>query len=190
MATTAARKKWEEANRERLRAYHRAWSAANRERVKEYGLALKAKNPEHVKALARERMRAWRKANPERAKAAARKDVHLYNQRYPEKRPSRVRAWHAKNPEAKAVIEQRREARKRNAPGSGITRQQWATMQAESGGRCAYCAKVAKLTMDHVHPLSRGGAHDVTNIVPVCGNCNSQKHNNTLLLWLAKRAAA
>ena len=58
-------------------------------------------------------------------------------------------------------------------------------MQAEYGGRCAYCAASGKLTMDHVVPLSKGGAHTADNIVPVCLACNMSKGAKPLLVWLA-----
>ena len=44
--------------------------------------------------------------------------------------------------------------------------------------RCVYCAEELVLevaTLDHVHPLSRGGADDVGNLVVACGPCNRMK---------------
>ena len=70
-----------------------------------------------------------------------------------------------------------------------MTRSEWENRKAEYGGRCAYCAKVAKLTMDHMDPLSKGGAHDLTNVVPACRECNSGKCDRTILHWLAAKAA-
>ena len=42
--------------------------------------------------------------------------------------------------------------------------------------RCAYCGREGgprDLTMDHVKPLSRGGAHRWDNVVSACRRCNS-----------------
>lgn len=44
--------------------------------------------------------------------------------------------------------------------------------------RCVYCAEQLQLeaaTLDHVHPVSRGGADDVGNLVVACGPCNRMK---------------
>ena len=44
--------------------------------------------------------------------------------------------------------------------------------------RCVYCAEELALevaTLDHVHPVSRGGADDIGNLVVACGPCNRMK---------------
>ena len=46
---------------------------------------------------------------------------------------------------------------------------------------CQYCGKKKrkdKLTIDHVIPLSKGGAHGPENIVTACRPCNSRKWNH------------
>jgi len=46
--------------------------------------------------------------------------------------------------------------------------------------RCAYCGREGgprDLTMDHVKPLSRGGAHSWDNVVSACRRCNHRKGN-------------
>jgi hypothetical protein len=35
-------------------------------------------------------------------------------------------------------------------------------------------------TVDHVHPRSRGGRHEWTNVVAACGRCNNRKSNHLL----------
>jgi len=40
---------------------------------------------------------------------------------------------------------------------------------------CAYCGTTENLTLDHVLPLSRGGAHRIENLVAACKPCNSRK---------------
>ena len=42
---------------------------------------------------------------------------------------------------------------------------------------CQYCGGTADLTIDHVQPLSRGGASSWTNCVAACGPCNRRKGN-------------
>jgi 5-methylcytosine-specific restriction endonuclease McrA len=44
------------------------------------------------------------------------------------------------------------------------------------GHCCVYCGrKMQRLTQDHITPLSRGGNHTKSNIVPACRSCNSKK---------------
>jgi 5-methylcytosine-specific restriction endonuclease McrA len=48
--------------------------------------------------------------------------------------------------------------------------------------RCAYCNGVAT-HLDHVQPLSKGGADEESNIVPACAPCNLSKGAKTLAEW-------
>lgn len=44
--------------------------------------------------------------------------------------------------------------------------------------RCVYCAEQLALeaaTLDHVHPVSRGGGDDLGNLVVACAACNRMK---------------
>ena len=47
------------------------------------------------------------------------------------------------------------------------------------GYRCAYCGASAD-TVDHVHPRSRGGRHEWTNVVAACSRCNHRKADRLL----------
>ncbi|OFY62927.1 MAG: HNH endonuclease [Bacteroidetes bacterium RIFCSPLOWO2_02_FULL_36_8] len=44
---------------------------------------------------------------------------------------------------------------------------------------CQYCGSSKELTLDHLMPRSRGGAHSWTNVVTACKNCNSRKGDST-----------
>jgi 5-methylcytosine-specific restriction endonuclease McrA len=48
--------------------------------------------------------------------------------------------------------------------------------------RCQYCGvrkNPAELTLDHIHPRSRGGENTPVNIVAACLSCNNRKGNRT-----------
>lgn len=47
------------------------------------------------------------------------------------------------------------------------------------GGCCQYCGSQRDLTLDHVHPRSRGGATSWDNLITACKRCNSRKGDNT-----------
>ena len=51
----------------------------------------------------------------------------------------------------------------------------FATAQQLLEGLCAYCGVTGPLTLDHVVPLARGGAHRIENLVAACKPCNSRK---------------
>jgi 5-methylcytosine-specific restriction endonuclease McrA len=52
-----------------------------------------------------------------------------------------------------------------------------ATMR-DCGRRCVYCGcslALANATLDHVHPIARGGSHAPGNLVAACERCNRLK---------------
>lgn len=101
-----------------------------------------------------------------------------------ERRPSRAR-YYAKHREkivAKSIdtVHARRAQRKDGS----FSREEWHAKLAEYEHRCAYCMVSAKLSRDHVVPLSRGGEHSARNIVPCCKRCNSSKNNKLISEWI------
>lgn len=50
---------------------------------------------------------------------------------------------------------------------------------ARDGFACRYCDSVENLSLDHVHPASRGGSDRPSNLVTCCRSCNSKKHART-----------
>lgn len=130
-------------------------------------------NPERQ----RRNQRNWREANRER---------HLLNRKRwraanADKIHASQRRWAATHLEAKVLIEQRRRANKRSVIAT-LTREQWRAIQTAYKNRCAYCQKESQhLTQDHIIPLSKGGYHTVTNVVPACISCNSRKRDKSPL---------
>lgn len=61
--------------------------------------------------------------------------------------------------------------------------EEWLMLQAEYDNKCAYCGKITGLTIDHVVPISRGGEHDIGNVLPSCHSCNSKKGTKLLSEW-------
>lgn len=57
--------------------------------------------------------------------------------------------------------------------------------------RCAYCSTPTPLDQiqaEHVQPLAEGGRNDLSNLLPSCGPCNSDKRDLPLDAWNADRA--
>lgn len=142
----------------------------------------------------------WGRANPE--KEARR--VSLYNKRHPEKNKMwsalyrkmhpekearRCALYQKKHPEKKQIHNAKRRALTftNTLISELLTSTEWLAILADADGHCTYCSKEARLTLDHVIPLSKGGKHSKDNVVPACLRCNSSKGNKTLEEWNAKR---
>lgn len=64
-----------------------------------------------------------------------------------------------------------------------LTVQEWEEIKRRAQNKCYYCKRtMQRLTMDHVIPISKGGLHTASNVVPACRACNSRKHNHLVLL--------
>jgi|TARA_Y100000022_G_scaffold9083_1_gene7249 hypothetical protein len=53
--------------------------------------------------------------------------------------------------------------------------------------RCVYCGEtyeLQQLTLDHVHPRSKGGEDISSNVVPCCRECNQAKGSENWLIWM------
>lgn len=60
-----------------------------------------------------------------------------------------------------------------------FTPDQWQQTLEDYGYHCAYCGgSDDNLTQDHVIPISKGGNHTASNIVPACKSCNSKKKDS------------
>lgn len=77
----------------------------------------------------------------------------------------------------------RHRSRATTSDSCNVTVAQWMKILRDFGHRCAYCNKAGKMTIDHVMPLSRGGRHSISNLVPACKACNKNKANLTVSEW-------
>jgi 5-methylcytosine-specific restriction endonuclease McrA len=60
--------------------------------------------------------------------------------------------------------------------------------RVRQSGPCVYCGGTAA-HVDHVRPLSQGGAESEDNLVPACQGCNLSKGDRLLTVWLPERVA-
>lgn len=80
------------------------------------------------------------------------------------------------HPENIAHYKSRRYAVEKGAKGNH-TKAEWDELKERFNHRCAICGEKKPLTVDHIIPLSKGGSDDISNIQPLCRNCNSKKSN-------------
>lgn len=105
--------------------------------------------------------------------------MRRHREKYPGRAAQLQRKYRAANPEKFSMWDRAQRVRRKahiNATVDKITVKQWNEIKAAFQHHCVYCLKkFARLTMDHIIPLSRGGDHTAGNIVPACGRCNSSK---------------
>ena len=66
-----------------------------------------------------------------------------------------------------------------HVPYRGVVPPTRRTVLLRDAHRCAYCAGPAD-TVDHIHPRSRGGRHEWTNVAAACARCNHRKADQLL----------
>jgi 5-methylcytosine-specific restriction endonuclease McrA len=143
--------------------------AANPEKVGASAAAWQKANPE--KALAANAI--WQKANPGKVRA---KSLKWYHANKGKARAANA-AWYKANPLASRRLRHSKRARKKANGGKlspGISLK-LLSLQRE---KCAVCKKSLKKVgfhLDHIVPLSRGGANADRNIQLTCPDCNIKK---------------
>lgn len=77
----------------------------------------------------------------------------------------------------------RRKALERGSVGIQVKGCQITKRFAEFGHRCAYCGATGDLHIEHVNPISKGGTHVLSNVVPACQSCNYSKRAKDAETW-------
>ena len=173
-------KEYREIHKEELRSYHAA-----------YGAAYYATNIEETRA----RHRAYAATHREESNranvarhAAKREEINakhrVYYEANKEQRSAKIKAYRKSHPEIGQAASSRRRARLAAAPVNDLTPPQWEAIKQHYNYRCVYCPdtcwhcrqKKHKLTLDHIIPISKGGSHTASNIVPACSTCNKKKN--------------
>jgi 5-methylcytosine-specific restriction endonuclease McrA len=102
--------------------------------------------------------KAWRTANPDRVRELSRE-------------------WRASNPDLLRLAWWRRRAYKLSALNIPFAPEQLDARMRYWGYRCWMCGGPFE-HVDHVKPLSKGGAHALANLRPACRACNVRKKDN------------
>jgi len=86
--------------------------------------------------------------------------------------------WYKDNQDARLVRGSRRRGMVSRAKGK-FTKQQWQARLEYHGHQCRYCRRTGPMQIEHMIPLSRGGANFPSNLVPACKGCNTKKGTRT-----------
>lgn len=88
-------------------------------------------------------------------------------------------AWQRANKAKVVAGAQRYRARKARAGGS-FTGDEWTALCNRYDNRCLACGQQKPLAADHIIPVSKGGSSFISNIQPLCRECNSSKGTKTI----------
>jgi 5-methylcytosine-specific restriction endonuclease McrA len=167
LASRKAKKAWALRNPEKVKALSKFWSVKNRERNNELARRRYAANPEKYHAILRAKRDKGRPAYNEKERL---------RKLTPEYRARRV------------IYQSRRRAQQ---TGNTVNTQSInlfiELMRSRKSVSCYYCKNHfsgSTIHFDHIIPLSRGGAHSVTNLCASCPSCNLQKGAKTPAEWI------
>lgn len=171
---------WRASNLEYARSLARQSRAQQCEKWKAYDRERNAR-PERS-AYCRAKAKTWYAENKARCAELARiyyevrkDEIKAYVKSWQRANSSKVRAYSRKS-------NLKRRALKLSAH-EPWTQADWQWTLDQFGGLCAYCRLRPGTTIDHVVPLSRGGADAIWNLLPACITCNCSKGPRTLSEW-------
>lgn len=139
------------------------------------------------KACQKERNRLWRiehKDIQEACRASWKERHPTYNIDYyianKEAVTERNKQWRKSRPDKVTEYNHKRRSRI-NENGGVITEKEWLDILEKFEYKCVCCGvDNQKLTLDHIVPISRGGANVADNVQPLCGTCNRKKGTKTI----------
>lgn len=152
---------------EKARGYAKEYYKENKEKINGQQ---KARYP-----LIAAAQRLWHKIYYQNNKEVMKKNARQYAKDNAKEVQERHKKYYHKN------IDHSREMRKiysgnRRAGLEGTyTLSEWKELCDRYDNRCLKCGEQKKLTVDHVLPISLGGANTIDNLQPLCDFCNKSK---------------
>ena len=128
--------------------------------------------------------RKYRKLHSEVAREYAKKYLKENRQRLLEYKKLYGKTHRAQLNIASAVSRHSRRAKYKKGT---LTVIEWREILVKQDGKCCYCKKETKLTMDHIIPLSRGGEHSKENVAGACWPCNMSKRSKLVSEWFGEQ---
>lgn len=153
---------------------------------RESEFAKASRQPDGLQGHCKECNRSYRLAN--------RESIREYQREYAfqnsETAVARANAWRKANGN-QAKISQRKHNHKRRAllRTNGNFSVTCRDLERLCSKNCFYCGALGTIEIDHVIPISRGGANSIGNLVPACPSCNRSKSNRTIMEWRLARTS-
>lgn len=132
----------------------------------------------------------WRRNHPKRVREIVGKCRSKNREKYNEKARNNYKTvmatkslshkiWASEHKNNICAISSNRRARTKSAPGGGISPEERLYILSLYD-HCLACGTKEDLSLDHVVPIVKGGAHDVSNAQILCLSCNSSKGRKTI----------
>jgi 5-methylcytosine-specific restriction endonuclease McrA len=130
----------------------------DKRRVRDRAFGEKRRNNDELRARLNARARALREINIEKARA-------------------RCREWNSRNKDKVRAAQQRVSAMRRGKLKTGVSAAELFQWKHAARKVCYWCGKKCARNheVDHYVPLSRGGEHELSNLVIACKSCNRRK---------------
>jgi len=154
-------------NKARIIARARRYAKDHQDRVNELARL------RHEKGYRRDpvKLAEWIKKNRPKINARAQRyrSKHLLQCR------DRAATWKKLHPERVKIHAHKKRIQRLNAPTSPDAVSSIKIIQNLRVGKCFYCGKRRRLTIEHIIPLTKGGHHSAANITGACWKCNHDK---------------
>lgn len=185
-------KRWKQRNQQHRKEYEKQYRQSNPEKEKEKQKRYRNNNLEKVKKYNKkwyqnnkeynkERFKEWYQKNREHNK----KRLKEWRQNNKEHRRKQRKIWARNNPEkireSKKIYNHKRRAMK-NKLNQHFTNEEFYRLCQAYNFICLCCEtqlSFKELTVDHIIPLCKYGTNTISNIQPLCIDCNSFKGVNT-----------
>lgn len=161
--------------REETKEDRKMWRIKNKERISNAKKIYYKENKEKIQARQKE--------YNDKTKENKRLYDKVYRVKNRDKNTKVMRAWRKNNPERNRLIAQRRRALLNEAI-CDYTVEEWEACLKYFDYKDAYTGlDMDFITQDHVIPISKGGNHTKSNIVPCDIRVNSSKNNSDFMEW-------
>jgi 5-methylcytosine-specific restriction endonuclease McrA len=158
--------------RDKELAYNKEYYQRTRKDRVEYAAQYREANKEKIKEDRDKYYQSHKVENRER------------HRNYAKNNPEKVRQTKANyrknNPEAVQKHHMTRRARKAQ---NGVFEVSKKELHKLMNSPCVACGSTERITIDHIIPIARGGAHSIGNLQPLCKSCNSSKIHKTMTEW-------
>lgn len=171
-----AAQEWQKKNPERAKKSAREYRKNNKEKVAKRTREYRKKNIEKVRKWRRD----WSKAHPEYTRAASAKA----RKEHPRRNKEHQRKYAQNNKDKMNAKTRKYRARKKFLLGSH-TKEDIEKIRKSQNNKCFWCDRKVKFPghIDHVVPITRGGANSPENLVLACEFCNKSKGSKLPHEW-------